>query len=119
MKQHMDKSQGSGRGLEPRHSRQPNLDKAKASEVQYVQSLDIGGELDYCALPLNLYKGEGAEGQSPENPERHRKSDSQSPQKADRGNRLEGQHPHKPDRGRSEGQGLERHSFLHPRTNSR
>ena len=37
----------------------------------------------------------------------------------DRGNRLEGQHPHKPDRGRPEGQGLERHSFLHPRTNSR
>ncbi|KAF3975430.1 hypothetical protein CMV_001320 [Castanea mollissima] len=117
--QHMDKSQGSGRGLEPRHSRQPNLDKAKASEVQYVQSPDIGGELDYCALPPNLYKGVGAEGQSPENPERHRKSDSQSPRKADRGNRLEGQHPHKPDRGRSEGQGLERHSFLHPRTNSR
>ena len=117
--QHMDKSQGSGRGLEPRHSRQPNLDKAKASEVQYVQSPDMGGELDYCALPPNFYKGVGAEGQSPENPERHRKSDSQSPQKADRGNRLEGQHPHKPDRGRSEGQGLERHSFLHPRTNSR
>ncbi|KAM3682455.1 hypothetical protein ACJW31_12G074500 [Castanea mollissima] len=117
--QHMDKSQGSSRGLEPRHSRQPNLDKAKASEVQYVQSPDIGGELDYCALPPNLYKGVGAEGQSPENPERHRKSDSQSPRKADRGNRLEGQHPHKPDRGRSEGQGLERHSFLHPRTNSR
>ena len=119
MKQHMDKSQGSGRGLEPRHSRQPNLDKAKASEVQYVQSPDIGGELDYCALPLNLYKGVGAEGQSPKNQERHRKSDSQSPRKADRGNRLEGQHPHKPDRGRPEGQGLERHSFLHPRTNSR
>uniref|UniRef100_A0A7N2RAG4 Uncharacterized protein n=1 Tax=Quercus lobata TaxID=97700 RepID=A0A7N2RAG4_QUELO len=56
--------------------------------------------------------------QSPPNPERHRKSDSQSPRKADRGNRLEGQHPHKPDRGRPEGQGLKRHSFLHPRTNS-
>ena len=54
--QHMDKSQGSGRGLEPRHSRQSNLDKAKASEVQYVQSPDIGGELYYCALPPNFYK---------------------------------------------------------------
>lgn len=56
----MDKSQGSGRGLEPRHSWLPNLDKAKASEVQYVQSPDIGGELDYCALPPNFYKGVGA-----------------------------------------------------------
>uniref|UniRef100_A0A2N9FKR3 Rho-GAP domain-containing protein n=1 Tax=Fagus sylvatica TaxID=28930 RepID=A0A2N9FKR3_FAGSY len=141
--QNMDKSRGSGhvvqnlekgRGSEPHQllpnldkgqasevPRQllPNLDKGQASEVQYVQNLDIDEGLDYCTLLTNSDKRVGSEGQSLENPERFRKSDSQSLHKADRGNRLEGQYPHNLDRGRPEGQGLERRSFIPPRTNSR